>query len=172
MTNIVLAMESKLRQEIGKRHAFQSLRQEVTLNLMRTADALMRQVEALFKPYTISPTHYNVLRILRGAGEAGLSCRDVSDRMITRDPDMTRLLDRLEKRALIQRRRDTEDRRVVKTRITPAGLALLAELDEPVRQLHEQQLVSLDDQQLQTLNALLDLARSKADTSEQQQRQA
>jgi DNA-binding MarR family transcriptional regulator len=120
----------------------------------------MRDGEALLKPLGISPTQYNVLRILRGAGEAGLACREIADRMITRDPDMTRLLDRLEKRQLIGRARDTQDRRVVKTRITPEGLALLSELDEPVRRMHQKQLAHMDERQLKTLNTLLELARS------------
>jgi DNA-binding MarR family transcriptional regulator len=165
-------MESKLKREIGKREDFQSLRQEATLNLLRTADALMRDAEVLFKAHAISPTQYNVLRILRGAGEAGLACGEIADRMITRDPDMTRLLDRLEKRQFIERRRDTEDRRVVKTRITAAGITLLAGLDEPVRRMHERQLAGLDDRQLKTLNTLLDSARpSNAGADEVQERQ-
>jgi DNA-binding MarR family transcriptional regulator len=164
-------MDSKLKQEIGKRDDFQSLRQEVTLNLLRTADALMRDAEVLFKTQAISPTQYNVLRILRGAGEAGLACGEIADRMITRDPDMTRLLDRLEKRQLIERRRDTEDRRVVKTRITADGISLLAGLDEPVRQMHERQLAGLDDKQLKTLNTLLESARPTSSADEAQERQ-
>src|SRR5215213_3270860 len=109
------------------------------LNLARTADVLQRDMAEVMKPWNLSPTQYNVLRILRGAGEP-LACGEVADRMISRDPDMTRLLDRLEKRGLIGRCRGTEDRRVVKTRITPAGLKLLAELDDVVIKAHKAQL--------------------------------
>src|SRR5437879_1024551 len=91
------------------------------LDLLRTTDMLSRGPAKVLKTEDLSATQYNVLRILRGAAE-GLACGEIASRMITRDPDITRLLDRLEKRGLISRRRETKDRRTVMARITPAGL--------------------------------------------------
>ena len=136
-----------------------TLDHRVFVSLMRTADALSRGAEALLKPYTLSGTQYNILRILRGAGDKGLACREVGDRLISRDPDITRLLDRMESRGLIARAREKDDRRVVKTRITVEGLRLLNELDEPVRELHRRQLRHLQAKQLKQLSILLERAR-------------
>jgi DNA-binding MarR family transcriptional regulator len=130
------------------------------LDLLRTADRLSRGLAGVLKAESLSPTQYNVLRILRGAPE-GLSCGEIGDRMITRDPDITRLLDRLEKRRLISRAREARDRRTVLTRITPAGLALLARLDEPVRQAHRRQLGHLGPARLRALARLLRAARGE-----------
>src|SRR5882672_9884058 len=116
-----------------------SLEQAVFLNLLRSADVMQRPFEELFKQAGLSATQYNVLRILRAAGQNGLACKQIGDRLITRDPDLTRLLDRLEKRGLIERSRQEKDRRVVIARITRTGLAILAPLDEPVQSLHKQQ---------------------------------
>src|SRR5580692_1239802 len=102
------------------------------LDLMRTTDILSRGLVKVLKSEGLSSTQYNVLRILRGAPE-GLPCGEISNRMVTRDSDITRLLDRLEKRSLVSRCRETKDRRTVWARITPEGLELLARLDEPVR---------------------------------------
>jgi DNA-binding MarR family transcriptional regulator len=128
----------------------------VFVTLLRTADALSRGAEALVKPYNLSGTQYNILRILRGAGENGLACREVGCRLISRDPDITRLLDRMESRGLIARAREAQDRRVVKTRITAEGLRLLGELDRPVRDLHRRQFRALPGKQLRQLSNLLD----------------
>src|SRR5437879_3464253 len=124
------------------------------LDLLRTTDRLSRGLAHVLKPEELSATQYNVLRILRGAPE-GLPCGEVASRMITRDPDVTRLLDRLEKSGLISRCRETRDRRTVLTRITPEGLKLLARLDEPVQQVHRQQLGHLGRKRLLALNELL-----------------
>lgn len=140
-----------------------ALEARVFVSLMRTADALARGAEALLRPYGLSGTQYNILRILRGAGEKGLACREVGGRLISRDPDITRLLDRMESRGLIVRARETQDRRVVKTRITPEGLRLLSELDEPVHELHRRQLRHLPAVQLRQLSSLLDRAREQVD---------
>ncbi|HWZ54485.1 MAG TPA: MarR family transcriptional regulator [Verrucomicrobiae bacterium] len=149
-----------------KRTPHPAFEAEVFVSLLRTADALARGAEALLKPHGLSGTQYNVLRILRGAGEKGLACREVGCRLISRDPDITRLLDRMESRGLIARAREAGDRRVVRTRITPEGLRLLAELDEPVRQLHRRQLRHLPEKQLRQLSALLDRAREPFDEAE------
>ena len=110
-----------------------------SIDLFRTADLLSRAPAQLLKSEDLSPTQYNVLRILRGA-PSGLPCGEIATRMITRDPDVTRLLDRLAKGGLIARRRESKDRRVVLTKITPAGLELLARLDEPMLEIHRRQL--------------------------------
>jgi DNA-binding MarR family transcriptional regulator len=119
----------------------------------------------LLKPYSLSGTQYNILRILRGAGEKGLACREVGGRLISRDPDMTRLLDRMESRGLIARAREAQDRRVVKTRITAEGLRLLDELDKPVHDLHRRQWRHLPAKQLRQLSILLDRARGHVEGS-------
>ena len=150
-----------LKDEIKKRGPFESLEQEAYLNLLRTTDALAREFDVVFKPAGLSEPQYNVLRILRGAGSDGLPCGEIAQRMIARDPDMTRLLDRLESRDLIGRSRDSADRRVVTARITAAGLELLAQLDQPLAELHRNQLAHLRRDELQTLVQLLEKARAK-----------
>jgi MarR family transcriptional regulator, organic hydroperoxide resistance regulator len=137
-----------------------SQEEAVFLELSRTAELLSRSVAALLKAEDLSATQYNVLRILRGAPE-GLACGEIASRMITRDPDITRLLDRLEKRSLISRNRESADRRMVMARITPSGLKLLARLDEPVQQTHKDQLGHMGKKQLHALAELLQLARRK-----------
>jgi DNA-binding MarR family transcriptional regulator len=143
----------------GRRsHAFPE--EAAFLDLLRTTDLLSRGLIGVLKAEDLSATQYNVLRILRGAPE-GLPCGEIANRMITRDPDVTRLLDRLEKRSLISRCRETKDRRTVMVRITPAGLKLLARLDTPVQDGHRRQLGHLGREQLQTLTELLRMARSR-----------
>jgi DNA-binding MarR family transcriptional regulator len=133
--------------------------QEAILTVQRTADAFQRQFSEVLKPHGISGTQYNVLRILRGAGKDGLPCGSVAERMVTRDPDITRLLDRLDKMGYITRSRDTLDRRVVTTRITEDGLKLLKKLDKPAVDLEAKLLGHMTKSQLRTLVDLLDQAR-------------
>ena len=141
------------------KHKLQSGPEEAAfVDLLRTTDLLSRRLAPVLKAEDLSSTQYNVLRILRGAG-GDLACGEIGERMITRDPDITRLLDRLEKRNLIARHRDTRDRRTVMTRITSEGLKLLAQLDEPVQAAHRQQLGHLGRQRLQALSELLSVAR-------------
>jgi DNA-binding MarR family transcriptional regulator len=128
------------------------------LELLRTSDQLNRRLVPVLKAEELSETQYNVLRILRGAPE-GLPCGEIGNRMITRDPDITRLLDRLEKRSLISRCREAKDRRTVLTRITPEGLKLLSRLDEPVQNAHREQLGHLGRERLKALCDLLRAAR-------------
>ena len=130
------------------------------LDLFRTCDLLSRGPAEVLKTEDLSPTQYNVLRILRGAPK-GLPCGEIAGRMITRDPDITRLLDRLAKRGLIGRRRETKDRRVVLTKIAPEGLEVLARLDGPIQQSHRQQLGHLGRERLKKLADLLEAARSE-----------
>ena len=127
---------------------------------------MTRKAEALLKPTGLSGAQYNILRILRGAGEDGLACREIGDRLISRDPDLTRLLDRLDSRGLIARSREIKDRRVVKTRITADGLRILHDLDEPVQSLHRKQLQRLSEKQLRQLLFLLEQARAEEEPPE------
>jgi len=129
------------------------------LELARTTDILSRGLLKVIKTEDLSPTQYNVLRILRGSPE-GLPCGEIAARMITRDPDVTRLLDRLEKRGLVSRCRETKDRRTVWTRITPEGLKALARLDEPIQNAHRKQLGHLGPKGLQELTELLRVSRT------------
>jgi len=138
------------------------LEEEVFVSFQRAADWLLQGVENLLKLHGLSPAQYNVLRILRGAGSEGLSCREVAERMVTRDPDMTRLLDRLEKQGLLSRERRKDDRRVVTTRITPQGLDLLKRLDQPLHELHRRQLRHIPAARLKALAGLLDEVRARA----------
>jgi len=130
------------------------------LDLLRTTDMLSRGLVRVLKSENLSSTQYNVLRILRGTPN-GLPCGEIANRMITRDPDVTRLLDRLEKRELISRCRETKDRRTVMARITPEGLKLLARLDEPVQTAHRKQLGHLGRERLRALTELLRVSRSQ-----------
>lgn len=130
------------------------------MEMARTTDLLSRALDQIIKPEDLSRTQYNVLRILRGAA-GPLPCGEVANRMITRDPDITRLLDRLEARGLVSRERDTEDRRTVLARITPEGLRLLARLDEPILETHRRQMAHLGRERLEQLTELLVLARGR-----------
>jgi len=141
-----------------KRRAIPSVEEVAFIDLLRTCDLLSRGTAQVLKTEDLSATQYNVLRILRGAPD-GLACGEIADRMITRDPDITRLLDRLEKRRLISRCRETKDRRMVKVRIMPEGLKLLTRLDEPVQQIHRKQLGHLGRERLRELAELLQAAR-------------
>ena len=130
------------------------------LDLLRTCDLLSRAPALVLKGEDLSATQYNVLRILRGAPE-GLPCGEIGSRMITRDPDITRLLDRLEKRGLISRCRETKDRRMVMARITPEGLKLLSRLDAPIQEVHRRQLGHLGRERLRALTELLQASRAR-----------
>ena len=141
-------------------HASASLEAHVFLALLKAADALGQQAEQLTRTAELTGTQYNVLRILRGAGSEGLACRGISDRMITHDPDITRLLDRLEKQGLIARERQKADRRVVKSHITARGLELLRPLDQPMRDLHKRQFRHMVGARLKTLYDLLEEVRT------------
>lgn len=137
------------------------LEDRIFVGLLQIADAISQEAEQLLKAAGLTGAQYNVLRILRGAEPQGLACRGIGDRMISHDPDMTRLLDRMEKRRLITRERQTDDRRVVKTRITPQALSLLKTLDQPVHDLHKRQFRHLPAARLKTLGALLEEVRAR-----------
>ncbi|HEU4720909.1 MAG TPA: MarR family transcriptional regulator [Gemmatimonadaceae bacterium] len=155
-------MSPTLKEDLRQRKAFTSLQQEAFLNVLRTSSRLTDSLEDLLRPYGLSSTQFNVLRILRGSEPDGLCRNELRDRMLTRMPDMTRLLDRMEDAGLVTRSREQEDRRMVLTRITVAGQALLQELERPVVELHRKQLGRLSDEQLRSLIDLLTLAREGA----------
>ena len=152
-------MPNDLLRDIQQSKPFSSLEEEAFLNLARTASALGDGLELLLKEFGISAAQYNVLRILRGAGQAGLCRNEIRDRLVARMPDVTRLLDRLETLGLVRRMRDTEDRRQVGTFLTKAGDELLTTLDEPIANAHRKQLRHLTADELRTLIALTTRAR-------------
>src|SRR5437879_11260622 len=120
--------------EIKQAKPLSSLEEDALISLQRTADQLQWHASELLKPYGISPTQYNALRILRGAKDEGRSCSEIAERMINRDPDITRLIDRLERRGLVQRAREERDRGGVIAGRRPAGHHWLKGLDRPVEQ--------------------------------------
>ncbi|MBZ5538812.1 MAG: MarR family transcriptional regulator [Acidobacteriia bacterium] len=153
-------MPAPTRRRGGREESLWPIEEELYLQLQRTADVLLQRLEAVLKPAGLSPTQYNVLRILRGAGPAGLACRKIAQRMVTRDPDITRLLDRLEAHGWVTRTRGKADRRVITARITRAGLRLLKTLDEPVAHMHRQQAGHVPNRELRALIELLEQVRS------------
>lgn len=148
-----------LQDDLKQKRPFASTAEEAYLNLIRTTDFLSREVAALLKSHQLSEAQYNVLRILRGAGPAGHACSEIAARLVTRDPDVTRLLDKLEARGLLARTREHADRRVVTTRITTPGLDVLERLDQPMHDTVERMLAHMAPAQLQTLTGLLEQAR-------------
>jgi len=158
MTDTYSALQIELKQS----RPFASAAEEAQLGVLRTAEVLGRGTVELLRPFGLTPTQYNVLRILRGAGPEGLPCAEVGTRMLTHEPDVTRLLDRLQRAGLIARARAVEDRRVVLTRITEAGLALLERLDAPVAELSRRRLGTISESDLRSLIRLLDAVRAAA----------
>lgn len=148
--------------EIKQKKPFRSLEDETFVNLLRTAEIFLWKEAEMLKPYELTLPQYNVLRILRGAEPEGLICREIGERMITRDPDVTKLLDRLEARSLVTRERQQKDRRVIVTRITKDGLKIVNELDAPSLELTGGLLRHLGERRLKNLNTLLEAAREKA----------
>ncbi len=156
-------MAGKLKAEIKQRRPFSSVHEEVVLSLVRTADLVLAPLTAVLREESLSLSQYNILRVLRGSGEEGLPCGEISERMVRRDPDLTRLLDRLDARGLISRVRGTEDRRVVFASITDEGRQLLADLDEPIRRATKETLSHMPGERLELLRELLDEARSSGE---------
>jgi DNA-binding MarR family transcriptional regulator len=141
---------AKLAEEIKMSKPFSLLEEEASLSIVRTADVLFQRTAELLKPFDLSLSQYNVLRILRGAKEA-LACGQIADRMVSRDPDITRLLDRMEARGLISRARDEQDRRVVKAQITAKGLSLLEEIQPLITAHHQKQFAGFGEKKLKQL---------------------
>jgi len=125
--------KSSLATALKQNRPFVSLEQEVYLSILRTASELSYSVDQFFRPFDITPSQYNVLRILRGAGDNGLCRNEISERMVTATPDMSRLLDRMERAGWVQRERAEDDRRQVSTYITKSGRELLKRLETPTR---------------------------------------
>jgi len=150
----------KLKDDIQQTRPFRSAGHQAVVGLMRTADHFRRSLSALLEPYGVTTQQYNVLRILRGAGAAGVPTLEIADRMIERAPGITRLLDRLEVKGWALRKRCPVDRRRVLCWITPTGLALLAELDDPVTQNNDASVAHLGEPETVRLIELLDRLRS------------
>jgi DNA-binding MarR family transcriptional regulator len=153
-------MSSKPKKESQRKRPQPSPEEEVYLSILRTAEALSWGVSETLKVADLTPTQYNVLRILRGAAPEGATCGQISERMVTKDSDITRLLERLDARGLITRSRDGQDKRYITVKITNEGLGLLASLDDPIARCHERQLGHLGKAQLTSLRKLLDVARA------------
>jgi DNA-binding MarR family transcriptional regulator len=156
---------ASLKLEIAQQPPFFSVEEEALLNLLRTSDSMQRAFHRKTRGWGVTSTQYNVLRILRGAQPHGLTCSAIGDRMITADPDITRLLSRLKALKLVRQQRDRHDRRVVWTQISPAGLQLLKEMDPVIQQLPVDLIGHLDKAELAELIRLLEMARSRSEGS-------
>lgn len=152
-------MSPTLQAELRQRKPFSSPEHEAVLSIARTAAVLEHSTGEALKLHGLTPTQYNALRILRGAGAEGLCRNEVRDRLVARVPDATRLLDRLSEMGLVVRAREGEDRRFVRTRITRAGVDVLEPLDAIIAALHRRQLGHLGHEKLRRLIALLEEAR-------------
>jgi len=151
--------KSLLQDELRKERPFDHVEQEVALNLHRTSDAIELRFARMFKSFGLTGQQYNVLRILRGVGAEGLPSQAIGERMITFDPDVTRLVDRLLKSGLVERERSKTDRRVVQVKINAKGLGLLKKIDQPLHDLHQSVMTGLNESELQQLNNLLEKVR-------------
>lgn len=149
--------------EIKQKKLFERIEPVVFIDIQKTADTLIWSLSEILKSHELTPVQYNVLRILRGAEPQGLINREIAERMVNREPDMTRLLDRLEDRGLVGRSRNGTDRRVVLTRVTQKGLDLLVELDQPYDQMLQNLFSHMSKAQLYMLAELLELARQPID---------
>lgn len=146
----------------GRKSRSAAIERDTFVALLKVAGELERQSAELLKQHDLSVTQYNVLRILRGTGADGATCGEIASRLIKHDPDVTRLLDRLERRGLVERARDAADRRVVRTRITGTGREILGELDKPVDELHRRQFGHMGQDALKSLVELLNEAKTSA----------
>ncbi len=153
--------------ELRQTKSFTSLQAEAFLNLVRTSAQLQHALHLKLKPYGITETQYNSLRILRGAGAAGLTCAEIADRLVSQDPDITRLVERLQRQGLVRRERGEKDRRVVLTKITAAGLDRLKEIDPVVNSTVNALLSHLSSSQLKSMIELMERARLFAEPSSQ-----
>lgn len=151
-----------LKAELNKHGDWESPEQEAYINIMRTHSLLSMQFDRLFREHGISSPQYNILRILRGHDEAGLPSLEIASQMIACVPDITRLLDRLEKAGYVTRERSTEDRRVVRVKISRNGRKFLAELDGPIRDSEQAVLGHMARKDLKELSKLMTKARQYA----------
>jgi DNA-binding MarR family transcriptional regulator len=155
-------MTVTLQHEIKKKEPFALPQQEALLNILRTSDQLQIRFARLFRSFGLTPQQYNILRILRGEGRA-LPILEIASRMITVVPGITGLIDRLESASLVERKRCEHDRRVIYVAITQRSLEILADIDEPLEQLHKQTLGHMTPEELSTLSRLLEKARQSPD---------
>ena len=155
----------RLQKELKKRRPFDSPEQEATLNIARTADRFGLRFARLFREYGLTPSQYNVLRILRGEAKP-LPILEIADRLIAAVPGITGLIDRLEGMGLVTRERSTKDRRVVFVAISTKGLELLGRLDGPVEALHRRLVGHLSPAELRELSRLLEKARQSLDEAD------
>jgi DNA-binding MarR family transcriptional regulator len=161
MSTTNMPQHSTLHEELGESQPFQVPEQEAYLNLVRTHALLSDEVAELFKQHHLSQPLYNVLKVVARMGSAGMPSQSIAQYMVARDPDITRLVDRLQKDGSIERERDEQDRRIVRVRVTPSGLDAIEKLDPLIWKLHQQQLGHLDKEQIELLNQLLVSARLK-----------
>ena len=154
-------MTGKLKRELRQKRPFSGIQEEAVLALLRTADLVALPIAEVLRDAGLSLSQYNVLRILRGAGDTALPCGEISERMVRRDPDLTRLLDRLEARGLVTRSRGASDRRVVLASITPEGLALIDALDAPMEAKLRERLAHVPATRLRALVDLLEDVREE-----------
>lgn len=153
-----MAMAGKLKSELKKKADFDSLEQEASLNVWRTSDQMVNRVGQLLRPFGLTPSQYNVLRILRGAGNA-LPSLEIASRLIQVVPAITGLIDRLEQQELVERERSSQDRRVVNVALTKKGGELLAKIDEPLQDLHRNLMSHLSRAELKTVIELMEKIR-------------
>jgi DNA-binding MarR family transcriptional regulator len=161
MSKTNIPQHSTLQEELGESQPFQVPQQEAYLNLVRTHALLSDEVAELFKQHHLSQPLYNVLKVVARMGRTGMPSQSIAQYMVARDPDMTRLVDRLEKDGSIERERDERDRRIVRVRVTQLGLDAIAKLDPLIWKLHQRQLGHLNQEKLELLNQLLVEARLK-----------
>lgn len=154
-------MNSDLLKELQQQRPFASIRHEAQLSIIRTGSRLMDAFDQMLRPYGITVTQYNVLRILRGAEPEGLCRNEIRDRMVNRMPDVTRLLDRMESAGLISRSRSTEDRRMVRTQITSAGRKMLDDVSDDVEEEIRRPFVDLSDDELASMIRMLSVVRGR-----------
>ena len=154
-----MPQHSSLHEELGESQPFQVPEQEAYLNLVRTHALLSDEVAELFKQHHLSQPLYNVLKVVARMGSAGMPSQSIAQYMVARDPDITRLVDRLQKDGSIERERDEQDRRIVRVRVTQLGLDLIQKIDPPIWKLHQQQFRHLSQEKLKLLNQLLVEAR-------------
>ncbi|MEO8335097.1 MAG: MarR family transcriptional regulator [bacterium] len=154
-------MDGKLQSQIKQSRPFRTPEEQLFVNLLRTARQLLDDFDRMLRGHELTQPQYNILRILRGAGAAGLPSGEIGERMVGRDPDVTRLLDRMEERGLVVRNRSTTDRRVVTTQLTTEGLRMVDALDPPLLAMHSRQLGHLSPEEMENLNALLERTRDE-----------
>ena len=152
---------AKLQAELKQNKPFETLEDEVFINIIRTAEVFNRKQTEFLKNYDLTPSQFNVLRILRGAEPDGLICREIGERMVAFDPDVTKLLDRLEAKDLVIRERQQTDRRVITVRVSEEGLKLLKKIDRPILDFANDLLGHLNEKKLRALNELVEEAREE-----------